>query len=269
YPSMPPIPGPLHHPPQHGLPHAKPPHPPPGYGGYQPPMMPPFSPIHGPNHHRQPPPPVPPHIVPPGYPASPAYPRSQHRTAPPPSQSFSPPQQDQQQRRSSSVTLEKHTTLFIGNLPPAISEEWITALLEICGRIKSWKRLRDANSGEHKRFGFCEYEETEAVLRAMRLLGGGGDEDKGLEIVNFKGEASKLKVRADEKTRNYLEDYKQRHPLTSDDEAKDNECIEKITKLIDELRPAAEAPTKDLREGTENADRKGDRSWRKRRHHGH
>ncbi len=44
------------------------------------------------------------------------------------------------------------------------------ALLQACGPVRSWKRVTDPSSGKPKGFGFCEYEDIEGVLCALRLL---------------------------------------------------------------------------------------------------
>lgn len=42
--------------------------------------------------------------------------------------------------------------------------------MKLCGPVKSWKRAQDPSDGTPKRFGFCEFESAEGVLRALRLL---------------------------------------------------------------------------------------------------
>jgi len=43
-------------------------------------------------------------------------------------------------------------------------------LPKLCGPVKSWKRAQDPSDGTPRRFGFCEFESAEGVLRALRLL---------------------------------------------------------------------------------------------------
>ena len=67
---------------------------------------------------------------------------------------------------------EKRTTVYVGKIPAGVGDDLVRRLLEVCGAIKSWKRVMDPESGQPKRFGFCEFEDAEGVLRAMRVLDG-------------------------------------------------------------------------------------------------
>lgn len=42
---------------------------------------------------------------------------------------------------------------------------------KIAGPTKKWKRVKD-QEGKPKSFGFCEYEEPEGALRALKLFSG-------------------------------------------------------------------------------------------------
>eukprot|EP01114_Cavostelium_apophysatum_P011221 TRINITY_DN2542_c0_g1_i7.p1 TRINITY_DN2542_c0_g1~~TRINITY_DN2542_c0_g1_i7.p1 ORF type:complete len:517 (+),score=224.15 TRINITY_DN2542_c0_g1_i7:470-2020(+) len=65
----------------------------------------------------------------------------------------------------------------------------------MCGRVAQWKRPPDPVSGKFKGFGFCDYQNAEGVLRAIRVL------DK------LKIDGSELLVKVDEKTQRYLSEY--------------------------------------------------------------
>jgi RNA-binding protein 25 len=65
---------------------------------------------------------------------------------------------------------EKSTTVYVGKIAPTLPDNVIRTLLEACGSIRSWKRQEDPETKQPKGFGFCEFEDAEGVLRAMRLL---------------------------------------------------------------------------------------------------
>jgi hypothetical protein len=53
------------------------------------------------------------------------------------------------------------------------TDNLVRELLNVCGGVRSWKRVMDPENNQPKRFGFCEFEDAEGVLRAMRILDGG------------------------------------------------------------------------------------------------
>lgn len=65
---------------------------------------------------------------------------------------------------------EKSTTVYVGKIAPSVPDSVIRTLLEACGAVRSWKRQEDPETKQPKGFGFCEFEDAEGVLRAMRLL---------------------------------------------------------------------------------------------------
>jgi len=64
----------------------------------------------------------------------------------------------------------KATTLYVGKIALSVDEDTMRQLLQACGPVRSWKRVTDPSSGKPKGFGFCEYEDIEGVLCALRLL---------------------------------------------------------------------------------------------------
>ncbi|KAK9847428.1 hypothetical protein WJX84_011241, partial [Apatococcus fuscideae] len=90
----------------------------------------------------------------------------------------------------------KHTTLYVGKIAPTVDDETIKKLMETCGPVKSWKRLQDAETKQPKGFGFCEYEEAEGVLAAMRLLN------------NLKLDGQELLLKLNTPTQKYVEEHK-------------------------------------------------------------
>merc|ERR1719266_2015537 len=67
-------------------------------------------------------------------------------------------------------------------------------LLTTCGPVVSWKRVQGA-TGKLQAFGFCEYSNPDAGLRAIRLLNSYTIADKALV------------VKVDAKTKKLLEEY--------------------------------------------------------------
>jgi RNA recognition motif. (a.k.a. RRM, RBD, or RNP domain) len=64
----------------------------------------------------------------------------------------------------------KKTDVYVGKIALSVDDDVVMALLSACGEIKSWKRMQDPETGKPKGFGFCEFEDAEGVLRALRLL---------------------------------------------------------------------------------------------------
>nr|XP_054758948.1 RNA-binding protein 25-like isoform X1 [Lytechinus pictus] len=89
------------------------------------------------------------------------------------------------------------TTVFVGNISDRAPDTLIRGLLGRCGAVLSWKRVQGA-SGKLQAFGFCEYGDPDASLRAIRLL-------HELDIGD-----KKLLVKVDGKTRTLLDEYLQK-----------------------------------------------------------
>ncbi|KAI0770652.1 hypothetical protein C8Q74DRAFT_1317834 [Fomes fomentarius] len=108
----------------------------------------------------------------------------------------------------------KPTTLFIGSISGGITDAFLNELLKGCGPITSFKRLiTPANKPQG--FGFAEFQDPDGALRAMDLLN--GVELPALEdgCVN-----KKLLVKADERTKSFLDAYSaQKMRTDADDEA--------------------------------------------------
>ncbi|XP_077995367.1 RNA-binding protein 25-like [Glandiceps talaboti] len=113
------------------------------------------------------------------------------------------------------------TTVFVGNISERASDVMIRQLLSKCGLMTSWKRVQGA-SGKLQAFGFCEYADPEASLRAIRLL-----HERPIGEKN-------LVVKVDAKTRERLDDYlakKKGHDDSKDDVDQDNAKKDRILKL--------------------------------------
>jgi len=89
--------------------------------------------------------------------------------------------------------IEKMTTAFVSGIATTVTDDFVGELLKICGKVKSWKRVKDQKGP--KGFGFCDFEDADGVLRALRLLNGIKLGDKT------------LLVKVDDNTRKYLDKF--------------------------------------------------------------
>ncbi|KAG8787961.1 hypothetical protein FRC12_015079 [Ceratobasidium sp. 428] len=105
----------------------------------------------------------------------------------------------------------KATTLFVGSISPGISDSFLTSLFAACGPLRSFKRLQTP-AGKPQAFGFAEFEEPDAVSRALQLLDG-----RLLPSLEG-GPPKKLSVKADQKTQGFLKAYEEQRMQSSDDE---------------------------------------------------
>jgi len=85
-------------------------------------------------------------------------------------------------------------TVFVGNITERAPDAMVRHLLTTCGPVVSWKRVQGA-TGKLQAFGFCEYSNPDAGLRAIRLLNNYTIADKALV------------VKVDAKTKKLLEEY--------------------------------------------------------------
>ncbi|GIL52376.1 hypothetical protein Vafri_8264 [Volvox africanus] len=92
---------------------------------------------------------------------------------------------------------EKSTTVYVGKIASSVPDAVVRTLLDACGRVKSWKRQVDPDTKQPKGFGFCEFEDAEGVLRAMRLLNG------------LKLDGQELLLKGNAATQKYTEQYEQ------------------------------------------------------------
>merc|ERR1719228_1243692 len=125
-----------------------------------------------------------PHLVPWGPPGGNPRP---HYQAPQPQPHFS-----QQPKRA--IPTGPAVTVFVGNITERAPDAMVRHLLTTCGPVVSWKRVQGA-TGKLQAFGFCEYNNPDAGLRATRLLN------------NFNIADKSLVVKVDAKTRKILEEY--------------------------------------------------------------
>ncbi|KAL9940514.1 hypothetical protein V8E36_000002 [Tilletia maclaganii] len=203
-------------PPQHAGP---PPLPGPGPGQYPPPQQHPF------HHHQHGPPPThpsgytgpPPAIMPGGPPGPPpgisppgAPPSGPPGASPIPAAPLGAP--------------EPATTLFVGSIAAGVTDVWLTRLLEACGQLRQLKR-------PNKAFGFAEFMDPGSVKRALMTL-------NGIELPAFDSgaPAKKLLVKADEKTKKYMDGWESDRTATNQDIINDSEAISRVQSIIKRMQ---------------------------------
>ncbi|KAK2465280.1 hypothetical protein APHAL10511_002634 [Amanita phalloides] len=140
----------------------------------------------------------------------------------------------QQQMHFVPPQVHKQATLFVGSISGGITDAFLNQLLSACGFVKSFKRLiTPANKPQG--FGFAEFEEPDGALRALTLL-------NGVELPALEdGCANKnLLVKADEKTRMFLDAYKAHRMTTNVDEEQTQKAKEKIDGLLADIKRVSE-----------------------------
>lgn len=123
----------------------------------------------------------------------------------------------------------KPVSLFIGSISGGITDTFLNSLLSACGPISSFKRLiTPANKPQG--FGFAEFQDPDGALRAMALLN--GVELPALEdgCVN-----KKLLVKADEKTKVFLDAYSGQKMKTDADEEIMRQAKAKVDQLVADI----------------------------------
>ncbi|KAI7876949.1 hypothetical protein K492DRAFT_172090 [Lichtheimia hyalospora FSU 10163] len=131
---------------------------------------------------------------------------------------------------------ENLTTLFVGAIPAGVNDGWIEKLLTTTGKLRHWKRMKDP-SGKPKGFGFVEYEDPDSVLRTLRVLGGEENTHQGLTLTAMDGSQvqKKLIVKADDKVRNHLDQYKQTRMETNNDDEEDQKALKIVYACVDAI----------------------------------
>ncbi|CDW73846.1 UNKNOWN [Stylonychia lemnae] len=97
---------------------------------------------------------------------------------------------------TNTINIEENRKLYIGKIPKNVSDDFLERLFRCCGQLLSWKRSTDAN-GEPKAFGFVEYENIESVFACLKII-------NNLPLLE-----SRLMVKANDKTNQFLNDWKE------------------------------------------------------------
>ncbi|KAF9232313.1 hypothetical protein BU15DRAFT_90684 [Melanogaster broomeanus] len=127
------------------------------------------------------------------------------------------------------------TSLFVGSISGGITDGLLNDLLKACGPVKSFKRLiTPANKPQG--FGFAEYEDPDSALRSLTLL-------QGVELPALEDGCAnkKLLIKADEKTRLFLDAYSAQKMKTDTDEILMQQAKTKISELVEEINRTSQA----------------------------
>lgn len=80
-----------------------------------------------------------------------------------------PPPPQQQHHHAQQHQPPPFTTVYVGSINDKATNDLIKSLLQKCGNVLNWRRLRGSNQ-KFQAFGFCDFEHPESTLRALRLL---------------------------------------------------------------------------------------------------
>lgn len=215
----------------------------PGIGGPSPINMPPFSPGQMPTPGMGLPgrPGFSPHGGPgmgtPGFdPSNGGLPRPPHMVGGPQNPNF--------------VKAVKTTKVFIGSIAPGVTDAILTGLIHTCGPLYNLNRVT-GTTGKPQAFGFAEFEDPEVVLRCLKCL----NETELPDMTpagRSSGATKKLIVRADEKTKAFLDEFEQLNIRTDHDDELDDHARKRIQTIVQAMKdpnadlnsiiPAAAAP---------------------------
>jgi len=62
------------------------------------------------------------------------------------------------------------STVFVGNIPYGTTEDQLREVFGQVGKVSNFRILYDKDTGKPKGFGFCEYEDIETAMSAIRNL---------------------------------------------------------------------------------------------------
>lgn len=145
---------------------------------------------------------------------------------------FGPPSQAGPSSLASPIGgTDASTTVFVGSITPGISDSMLRQLLNTCGQLVNLRRISPA-------FGFATFDHPEAVMRAIDLLNGLELPSPGvMDKEEAASKAKRLNVKADEKTKAFVETYKANRSsrATAEDDL-DASGKSNIQVLIDTLR---------------------------------
>ncbi|KAH7910485.1 hypothetical protein BJ138DRAFT_1135995 [Hygrophoropsis aurantiaca] len=130
---------------------------------------------------------------------------------------------------------QKQATLFVGSISGGITDAFLNSLLSACGSVKSFKRLiTPANKPQG--FGFAEFDDPDSALRCLTLL-----QNVELPALEDGCANKKLLIKADEKTKLFLDAYQAQRMKTDTDEAIMTQAKAKVDELVAEINKASQA----------------------------
>ncbi|KAJ8521715.1 hypothetical protein ONZ45_g1649 [Pleurotus djamor] len=134
-----------------------------------------------------------------------------------------------QQQQMQYMPPQKTATLFVGSISGGITDAFMNQLLTACGPINSFKRLiTPANKPQG--FGFAEFVDPDGALRALQLL-------NGVELPALEDGCAnkKLLVKADEKTKLFLDAHSAQKITTDAEEGLIKQAKAKIDGYVADI----------------------------------
>ncbi|KAG8901365.1 hypothetical protein FRB99_005375 [Tulasnella sp. 403] len=131
-------------------------------------------------------------------------------------------------------------TAFVGSISPGIPDNFLIQLLATCGALRSFKRTPTA-TGKPGAFGFAEFDEPDAISRALKLLNGIALPS----LAEAEGPAKALKLTADAKTKALLEAYDAQKMETEADTNATSDSQARIDALMSALKEGRTLPSDD------------------------
>nr|XP_044620253.1 cleavage stimulation factor subunit 2 isoform X3 [Equus asinus] len=85
---------------------------------------------------------------------------------------------------------------FLGNIPYEATEEQLKDIFSEVGPVVSFRLVYDRETGKPKGYGFCEYQDQETALSAMRNLNGREFSGRALRVDNAASEKNKEELKS-------------------------------------------------------------------------
>lgn len=85
----------------------------------------------------------------------------------------------------------------VGNIPYEITEEKLKDIFSEVGPVISFRLVFDRDTGKPKGYGFCEYQDQETALSAMRNLNGYELSGRSLRVDNATSEKNREELKSE------------------------------------------------------------------------
>jgi hypothetical protein len=105
---------------------------------------------------------------------------------------------------------------YVGRIPLDVGNDFLKHLLQLCGTLKEWNRIRDPNTGKDKAFGYAEYLSSESLARALRVLNGFVLFDSELLVKCDSATQLLIDTTEDRRRRDFIESARARDPSLDD-----------------------------------------------------
>ncbi|XP_052006255.1 cleavage stimulation factor subunit 2-like isoform X2 [Xyrauchen texanus] len=87
-------------------------------------------------------------------------------------------------------------SVFVGNIPYEATEEQLKDIFSEVGLVVSFRLVYDRETGKPKGYGFCEYQDQETALSAMRNLNSREFSGRALRVDNAASEKNKEELKS-------------------------------------------------------------------------